>query len=289
MPFPDSNFVGPSSASSGISMANSLLNNLVLSDLSSTKGADRGGSGSTHANINMNAVLSAIIAAGRHDRVALENYLRDLKMSNNVVNHQNIANIISSLQSFKGRGQQPSIVLIGLDSSGKINAHGGHGKTEDRNFDTVSRTKGQSMIGTHGGFDPSSGKKSKDVNLNIVVKQQHPLSKSSPPDFHKGGQNGRFFSFKNNDLDRSDFSHGGFGPGKQSMVGQSPAQFSFKGATDANQGFGGSVDMRKFWKDSVGGGQLKPIPKLVAQKQMAHFIQGTNRGDLWNRIGGNKG
>ncbi|CAG2221348.1 unnamed protein product [Mytilus edulis] len=282
MPFPDSNIVGPSSA-------NSLLNKLVLSELSSTKGADRGGHGSINSNINMNAVLSAIIAAGRHDRVALENYLRDLKMSNNASNQQNIANIISSLQSVKG--QQPSIVLIGLDSSGKINAHGGHSKMQDRNFDSMSRSKGtlQSMLGIDGGFDTSHGKKSKDVNLNIVVKQQNPLSKPSTPDFHRGKQSGRFFSFKNNDIGRSDFAHGGFGPGKQGMVGQGPAQFSFKGATDANQGFGGSVDMRSFWKDSAGGGQLKPIPKLVAQKQMAHFMQGTNRGDMWNRIGGNKG
>ncbi|XP_071166200.1 PE-PGRS family protein PE_PGRS3-like [Mytilus edulis] len=281
MPFPDSNIVGPISA-------NSLLNKLVLSELSSTKGADRGGRGSINSNINMNAVLSAIIAAGRHDRVALENYLRDLKMSNNAANQQNIANIISSLQSVKGRDQQPSIVLIGLDSSGKINAHGGHGKMQDRNFNSMSRSKGtlQSMLGIDGGFDTSHGKKSKDVNLNIVVKQQNPLSKPSTPDFHRGEQSGRFFSFKNNDIGRSDFAHGGFGPRKQGMVGQAPAQFSFK---DANQGFGGSVDMRSFWKDSAGGGQLKPIPKLVAQKQMAHFMQGTNRGDMWNRIGGNKG
>ncbi|XP_063435518.1 uncharacterized protein LOC134716450 [Mytilus trossulus] len=284
MPFPDSNIVGPRSA-------NSLLNKLVLSELSSTKGADRGGHGSINSNINMNAVLSAIIAAGRHDRVALENYLHDLKTSNNAANQQNIASIISSLQSVKGRDQQPSIVLIGLDSSGKINAHGGHSKIQDRNFDSMSRSKGtlQSMLGIDGGFDTLHGQKSKDVNLNIVVKQQNPLSKPSIPDFHRGKQSGSFFSFKNNDIGRSDFAHGGFGPGKQGMVGQGPARFSFKGATDANQGFGGSVDMRSFWKDSAGGGQLKPIPKLVAQKQMAHFMQGTNRGDMWNRIGGNKG
>jgi hypothetical protein len=34
---------------------------------------------------------------------------------------------------------------------------------------------------------------------------------------------------------------------------------------------------------------LKPIPKHLAQQQLANFIQGTNRGDMWKHMGGNKG
>lgn len=277
------NSIGNNMASSSAT-TNALLQNLILGDLASSNKQ------SIISNINTNAFLSALVEA-RQDRRALMDFLRDSKMRDRLTNEQNIARIISILHRFSAKDRQ-SPVILGLESSGKVSG-GSSGQGGISAASALLGLQNQVISGgaANGGRPkpfPLPQPSTKEINLNIVVKGDKSSSKLSEGDLGFSGDSSFIGAVKG--ISRSDFSHSGFANNNEG--GKRAAKFSFKNPSDGQQSFGagGSVDLQSaFWKDTSSSAGIKPIPNGVAEKQLAHLMQGTNRGDMWQRLTASKG
>jgi hypothetical protein len=251
------------------------------------------GVGSVNSNININTMLSALLSSRQKNIADSLLSTSRQKIRDEFLNQQNIANIISSLQGFHGNKQTP-VVIIGVDRFGQVKDFGdGRGKSHSNGFDQSHRDRSfDSFGGMDRGFISKHKQDTKDVNLNIVVKKDRPIDKPFPIKGPHADRRGEFRSFNNNDLNLLEFKQPGLqipqhhNFNKNNIGSNGPAAFSLK---DKHKTLGGPLESGAYWKDSLSGAHLKPIPKHLAQQQLANFIQGTNRGDMWKHMGGNKG